>query len=69
MYSNIILITLPFFRDNQTYEGPMPAAIHYSPDTMATSARAAFQTWYESHQNDVFHFQEEMQAYCRYVYF
>lgn len=55
-------------RENQNYVGPMPDLSYYGPDTMSSTARDAFTHWYEAHKEMVFNFQEEMLAYCRYVF-
>ena len=52
-------------RENQDYVGPLPDVRFYSPDTMTPKARKVFLEWHEEHANDTFHFQEEMEAYCR----
>lgn len=56
-------------RENQTYVGPLPESLYYSPDTMAPAARRAFLSWHQEHQGDMFDFQKEMLAYCRYDIF
>lgn len=54
-------------RENQTYVGPLPEPLHYSPDSMAPTARSAFTAWHKEHKGDMFDFQQEMLAYCRYI--
>lgn len=54
---------------NQDYIGPLPAASFYGPDSMISSAREKFMNWHKEHENDVFHFQKEMEMYCRYDIF
>ncbi|KFM83192.1 hypothetical protein X975_12725, partial [Stegodyphus mimosarum] len=55
-------------RENQSYVGPLPETQYYSPDSMSTSARQTFLAWHEAHKGDVFNFQAEMLAYCRYIF-
>lgn len=55
-------------RENQNYVGPMPDPSFYGPDTMSSTARDEFTHWYEAHKEMVFNFQEEMLAYCRFVF-
>jgi hypothetical protein len=38
---------------------------YYAPDGMKIDDRNKFMTWYETHKNDRFDFQEELLAYCR----
>lgn len=54
-------------REHQDYVGPLPEPEYYSPDSMSPAARNTFMNWYKEHEKDVFDFQEEMLAYCKYV--
>ena len=56
-------------RENQNYVGEYPEARYYSPDTMSPAGRSEFLIWYEQHKTEIFDFQKEMLAYCRYVCF
>ena len=56
---------------NKTYHGPLPAAEYDMPDNMTPSTRQEVDTWYVeqvAHQDStgaLFHFEEELKAYCR----
>ena len=50
---------------NWEYDGPMPPAYTYGPNTMKDSAREAFEVWYEQRKGDRFVMQEELAKYCR----
>ena len=55
---------------NQDNHGPIPDAKHYMPDGMNVETRQEFDMWYAeqvAHQDTtsaLFHFQEELKAYC-----
>lgn len=53
-------------RENQAYVGALPGPHFYSPDTMSPAANKVFTAWHKEHEGDVFDFQKEMLAYCRY---
>ena len=51
-------------RDNQNYEGRLPAIQFHSPGNMTAAARQAFLEWHKQHEDDEFIFQKEILEYC-----
>ena len=52
---------------NQNYEGPLPDASYYNPDSMSPGDRTKFYAWHNElkDSNYIFNFQEEILKYCR----
>ena len=52
--------------DHQNYVGILPSRDHYMPETMSPQDRQAFETWHQEQRDQgvVFHFKEELIAYC-----
>lgn len=50
---------------NQSYVGPLPSKEYYSPDTMSSTDKTKFMTWYDQRQLESFDFRKEMLQYCR----
>ena len=52
--------------DHQNYVGILPSRDHYMPETMSPLDRQAFETWHQEQRDQgvVFHFKEELIAYC-----
>ena len=50
----------------QNYVGILPSRDHYMPETMSPQDRQAFETWHQEQRDQgvVFHFKEELTAYC-----
>ena len=50
----------------QNYVGILPSRDHYMPETMSPEDRQAFETWHQEQRDQgvVFHFKEELTAYC-----
>ncbi|KAG8176797.1 hypothetical protein JTE90_003425 [Oedothorax gibbosus] len=51
--------------EHQTYVGALPSKECYCPDSMTTSERLKFHSWYEERKKHPFDFQKEMLEYCR----
>ncbi len=53
-------------RENQNYVGPIPCEPYYTPNSMSTKNRKAFQEWYKEQKDSdyVFDFAKEIKAYC-----
>lgn len=51
-------------KDNENYEGPLPAIHYYKPDCMSTKDREAFLKWYAENKNHNFNLKYEIEAYC-----
>ena len=51
---------------HQNYVGILPSRDHYMPETMSPENRQAFETWHQEQRDQgvVFHFKEELTAYC-----
>lgn len=50
--------------ENAGYVGPLPCMQYYSPDTMLSSERQKFMSWYETNKNETFNFDKELVQYC-----
>ena len=50
----------------QNYVGILPSRDYYMPESMTLEGRQAFETWHQQQRDQgvVFHFQEELLAYC-----
>ena len=58
----------PFYANtlaNQDYVGPYFPMECYKPNSMKPAQREAFLTWYHEQAGKVFHFQHEMEKYCK----
>jgi len=53
-------------RENQDYEGPIPPAEMYDPDSMSAKKKAEFEQWYAEkvRNNYIFNLKTEIRAYC-----
>ncbi len=53
-------------RENQNYVGPIPCEPYYTPNSMSSKNRKAFQEWYKELKDChyVFDFAKEIKAYC-----
>ena len=52
--------------ENQNYVGPIPSEPYYTPNSMSTKNRKAFQEWHKEQKDSdyVFDFAKEIKAYC-----
>ena len=50
--------------DNYAYIGPLPDIKYYGADSMKESARERFIEWYQTHSDEVFNFENEIEQYC-----
>ncbi len=52
--------------ENQNYVGPIPCEPYYTPNSMSTKNRKAFQEWHKERKDSdyVFDFAKEIKAYC-----
>ncbi len=53
-------------KENQNYIGPIPCEPYYTPNSMSSKNRKAFQEWYKEQKDSdyVFDFAKEIKAYC-----
>ena len=49
---------------NWDYEGPLPDASYYEPDSMGTEKRQEFLDWHARNASSHFNFRRELEAYC-----
>ena len=52
--------------ENQEYDGPMPDAVYYDPDSMSAKKKAEFERWHAEKVESNYRFvlRREMEAYC-----